>query len=400
VTQTIIITICSLLIVAYLFDLSSARTRIPSVILLLALGWTVRQVTGILDLQLPDLTAILPVLGTVGLILIVLEGSLELELNRSKFRLIRSSLLGALLPMLALAFLLAWGLGFAGIYTFKDRLINVIPFCVISSAIAIPSVRTLSAHQKEFVIYESSLSDIFGVLFFNFIAFNESFGASSFGVFGLQLLLIIVVSFVATLGLSLLLHKIDHHIKYVPIILIVVLIYEIAKVYHLPALIFIMLFGLFLGNLDELRAYKWMERFGPEELDREVKKFRDLLSEGAFLIRALFFLLFGYLIETRELFNASTLIWAGVIVAGIFILRAMQLKLSGLPLSPLLFIAPRGLITVLLFLSVTADHTIPLVNRSLVIQVVILSALVMMGGLMSVKKPEKEIPDPVKEQHS
>lgn len=389
-TQTIIITICSLLIIAYLFDLSSARTRVPSVILLLALGWTVRQVTGMLNLQLPDLTAILPVLGTVGLILIVLEGSLELELNRSKFRLIRSSLLGALLPMLALAFLFAWGLGFAGEYTFKDRLINVIPFCVISSAIAIPSVRSLSAHQREFIIYESSLSDIFGVLFFNFIAFNETFGAASFGVFGLQLLIIIVVSFVATLGLSLLLHKIDHHIKYVPIILIVVLIYEIAKVYHLPALIFIMLFGLFLGNLDELRGYKWMERFGPEELDREVKKFRDLLSEGAFLIRALFFLLFGYLIETNQLFDPSTLIWAGIIVTGIFTLRALQLKLSGLPFSPLLFIAPRGLITVLLFLSVTADHAIPLVNRSLVIQVVILSALVMMAGLMSGTKPAEQ----------
>jgi hypothetical protein len=36
------------------------------------------------DINLPDLTATLPVLGTIGLILIVLEGSLELELNRSK----------------------------------------------------------------------------------------------------------------------------------------------------------------------------------------------------------------------------------------------------------------------------------------------------------------------------
>lgn len=388
VTQAIIISICSLLIIAYLFDLSSARTRIPSVILLLTLGWAVRQVTGVLNLQLPDFSAILPVLGTVGLILIVLEGSLELELNRSKFKLIRKSLLGALLPMLALAFLLAWGLSFAGVFSFRDRLINVIPFCVISSAIAIPSVRTLSNDQREFIIYESSLSDIFGVLFFNFIAFNETFGAASFGVFGLQLLLIIAVSFIATLGLSLLLHKIDHHIKFVPIILMVVLIYEVAKVYHLPSLIFIMLFGLFLGNLDELRSFRWMQRFSAEELDSEVKKFRDLLTEGAFLIRALFFLLFGYLIETRELFNADSLLWAGIIVFSIFILRAIQLKLSRLPLSPLLFIAPRGLITVLLFLSVTPEHSIPLVNRSLVIQVVILSALVMMLGLMT-RKPEQ-----------
>jgi hypothetical protein len=66
----------------YLFDLT-ARTKIPSVILLLLLGWMVRD-NLLFDINLPDLTATLPVLGTIGLILIVLEGSLELELNRSK----------------------------------------------------------------------------------------------------------------------------------------------------------------------------------------------------------------------------------------------------------------------------------------------------------------------------
>jgi hypothetical protein len=39
----------------------------------------------LLDIEIPDLTSTLPILGTIGLILIVLEGSLELELNKSKF---------------------------------------------------------------------------------------------------------------------------------------------------------------------------------------------------------------------------------------------------------------------------------------------------------------------------
>ncbi|MCU0354611.1 MAG: sodium:proton antiporter, partial [Cytophagales bacterium] len=49
---------------------------------------------------------------------------------------------------------------------------------------------------------------------------------------------------------------------------------------------------------------------------------------------------------------------------------------------PLLFIAPRGLITILLFLGIPAAQSIDLVNRSLVIQVIVLTALVMMAGLM------------------
>ena len=384
-TTTIIITFCILLLIAYVFDLTSSKTKIPSVILLLLLGWAVKQLTVLLDINLPDISTILPVLGTIGLILIVLEGSLELELNRSKFGLIRKSFFGALIPMIALAFLLAFAFRYFGQFGLKDSLTNAIPFCVISSAIAIPSIRNLSPLNKEFVIYESSLSDIFGVLIFNFLVLNETIDTVSFGLFSLQLLIITVVSFIATIGLSYLLNKIEHHVKFIPIILLVVLIYAVSKVYHLPGLIFILIFGLSIGNLDELKQFKWIEKFKPDELNKEVKKFKELIIEGAFLVRALFFLLFGYLIETIEVLNTDTLLWSVSIVFFIFAFRTIQLKLSKLPLRPLLFVAPRGLITILLFLSIEPTHTISLVNKSLIIQVIILTALVMMFGLMANK---------------
>jgi len=388
-TTTIIITFCILLLIAYVFDLTSSKTKVPSVILLLILGWTVRQLTSWLEIQLPDFSPVLPILGTIGLILIVLEGSLELELNKTKLGLIRKSFLGSLIPMLGLAFLLAFAFNYFGQFGLKDSLTNAIPLCVISSAIAIPSVRNLSAANKEFVIYESSLSDILGVLIFNFLALNETIDATSFGYFLLQLLIISVVSFIATIGLSYLLHKIDHHIKFVPIILLVVLIYEVSKVYHLPGLIFILLFGLFIGNLDELKQFKWIERFKPDELNKEVKKFKELTVEGAFLVRTLFFLLFGYLIELKEVLNTSTFKWALGIVTAIFLLRAVQLKLSKLPLQPLLFVAPRGLITILLFLSIAPSQTISLVNKSLIIQVIIVTSFIMMIGLMTNKSQKQ-----------
>jgi potassium/hydrogen antiporter len=387
-TTTIIIAFCVLLLIAYVFDLTSSKTKIPSVILLLVLGWAVRQLTLLLDIHLPDFSPILPVLGTVGLILIVLEGSLELELNKSKFGLIRKSFFGALIPMIALAFLLAFAFRYFGHFGLKDSLTNAIPFCVISSAIAIPSVRNLLSHNKEFVIYESSLSDILGVLIFNFLALNETIDRFSFGNFALQLVIITAISFIATIGLSFLLSKIEHHIKFVPTILLVVLIYAVSKIYHLPGLIFILLFGLSIGNLDELKRFKWIEKFKPDELNKEVNKFKELTIEAAFLIRSLFFLLFGYLIETSEVLNADTFIWALAIVFFIFAFRTIQLKLSKLPLQPLLFVAPRGLITILLFLSIEPTNTISLVNKSLIIQVIILTALVMMFGLMA-NKPQQ-----------
>jgi Kef-type K+ transport system membrane component KefB len=388
-TVTIIITFCALLLIAYLFDLTSARTKIPSVILLLILGWLVRQASIVFDAKLPDFSSFLPVLGTFGIILIVLEGSLMLELNKSKFGLIRQSFIGALLPMLGLALSLGFFFSYFGEFDLKNSIANVIPLCVISSAIAIPSVSNLSKKNKEFVIYESSISDILGVLLFNFVALNKIIDLQSFGYFGLQLLIIFVVSFVATIALSVLLNEIEHHVKFVPIILLIVLIYEISKIYHLPGLIFILLFGLFIGNLDELRHIRWIERFKPVEFNKEVLKFRDLTMEAAFLVRALFFLLFGYLIETSEILNPDTLLWATVIVVFIFGFRALQLKISKLPLSPLLFVAPRGLITILLFLSMDPEQVISIVNKSLIIQVIAMTALLMMFGLMINKSTEK-----------
>lgn len=384
-TTTIIITLCSLILMAYLFDLSAKKTKIPSVILLLLLGWLLKQITTYFELSIPDMKTALPVLGTVGLILIVLEGSLELELRVSKKKMIINAFLMAIIPLLIMCFLLAWLFQYYGHNSFRVSFLNAVPLSIISSAIAIPSVKSLAAGTKEFVIYESSLSDIFGVLLFNFIALNTQIEASTFAEFSLQIILILVGSLIVTVLLANMLNRIEHHIKFIPIILLVILIYAISKIYHLPGLIFILIFGLFLGNLSVLKRFKWLEKLKPDTLEKEVHKLRDLTVEGAFLVRSLFFLLFGYLIETSELLNSSTFLWAAGITLLIFVLRGIQLAISRLPFMPLLFIAPRGLITILLFLSIAPSDTIPLVNKSLIIQVIVITAIVMMIGLMATK---------------
>ena len=389
-TTSIIISICTLLIFAYIFDISSARTKIPSVILLLFLGWGVKQVSAFFAIEIPNLTSVLPILGTIGLILIVLEGSLELELTRSKLPFVRKSSLIAFITVIIISFVLAYLFHYYSDVSFKAALSNAIPLAIISSSIAIPSAQNLISKNKEFITYESSLSDIFGVIFFNFITFNDYFTFDSISIFLLQILLIIIISFIATLGLAFLLSKIKHPVKFAPIILLVILIYEISKIYHLPALIFILLFGIFLGNLDELKHIKFIQRLRPEILNNEVHKFKDLTAEMAFLIRSLFFLLFGFLIETAEIINTDTIIWAIGITAGIFIIRFILLKLFKIPINPLLYIAPRGLITILLFLSIPLSQISSLVNNSLIIQVIILTALVMMMGLMFNKKKGDE----------
>lgn len=347
-----------------------------------------KQFADFFEISVPNLSPLLPIFGTIGLILIVLEGSLELELNKSKVPLIKKSILISIVPMAIIAFLLAWAFQYFGQVSYKTALVNAIPFSVISSAIAIPSVKNLSSQNKEFITYESSLSDIFGVLFFNFFALNEFINVQSFGLFALQLVIIIFISFLSVTGLSFLLSRIKHHITFTPIILLVILIYAVSKVYHLPGLIFILVFGLILGNLDELKRFSWIEKFRPEKLDKEVSKFKEITVEATFLIRALFFLLFGFLMKAKEILNTETIPLAAAIVGSIILVRWIALKISKLPLSPLLYIAPRGLITILLFLAIVPEQSISIVNKSLIIQTIILSVLVMMFGLMAIKKNE------------
>ena len=389
-STAIIITLCSLLLLAYLFDVSAPKTKIPTVILLLLLGWSVQQTSFFFSIDIPNLEPILPILGTIGLILIVLEVALELELEPSKFEMIKKSTLLALIQMLVISFGLALSFQYFGGSTFKAGLINAIPLAIVSSAIAIPSAKNLLRNEKEFITYESSLSDIFGVIFFNFILVNDRLDASSFGMFLLQLLLMIIVSMASTIILSYLLKRINHSIKFIPIILLVILIYSISKVYHMPSLIFILIFGLFIGNIDELKKLSWINRMKPENLNQEVHKFKEITTEITFMIRALFFLLFGYLINISELLNMDTALWVFLLTGSIFLLRFIVIYLFQLKQNPILFIAPRGLITILLFLSIPSSQQFYMANKSLILQVIILSAFVMMFGLINYKKvPEK-----------
>jgi len=377
------------MLIAYLFDLSTAKTKIPSVILLLLLGWAMQQGCYLLGVETPDFASLLPVIGNIGLLLIVLEGSLELEFDRSKIPLVKKSFYSSIIPIILLTLILTALFSYYGNNDWRASLLSSIPLCVISSAIAIPTVRYFDKSSREFVVYESSFSDIIGVLFFNFIIYNEVIDVFSFLDFGKEILVMLVLSFVFTILLAYLLNKIENHVKFTPMIIIIIMIYFISKYLHLPGLLFILILGLFLGNLERLDSVKWIDKLKPELLHDEAMRLKEIVIEATFLVRAFFFLLFGFLLETKEILNLQTLPWSLSIFGLIVLIRFMVLKILKIPISPVGFIAPRGLITILLFLSLPASQTIDIVNKSLIVQVIIFSSLFMMIGAM--KKPKSEL---------
>lgn len=371
-----------MLLLAYLAEISAEYTKVPAVILLLFLGWLARSVSGFLQISIPDLKFLLPLLGTIGLILIVLEGALELELNKSKVDIIKKSFVMALVPVVIMGLSFGFIFSWVGGVSFRTGLMNALPLCVISSSIAIPSARNISFLNRELVIYESSFSDIIGVLLFNFVVIHESFNAISIGLFLLQLILIILISMISVTGLSYLLTRIKHHITYAPIILLVILIYELAKAFDLSGLLFILVFGLFLGNIPELKKFYLIAKMDTERLHHEVVKFRIITVEATFIVRSMFFLLFGFLMETNEFLNIHTIPWTFGIVIVIFGVRWLFLRIFKLPVNPLLYFSPRGLVTILLFISVLPGRNIAFINNSLIIQIIIVTVLILLFSLL------------------
>jgi NhaP-type Na+/H+ and K+/H+ antiporter len=306
-TYTILIFLCSLVIMSYLFNSISIRTRIPSVLMLIAVGMTLRYIGDYLGYEIPKTKGFLSIFGVIGLILIVLEGSLDLKLSRQKLPIIRKSFGSAFLILLITSFFITLVIQLILLSDFKSSLVNAIPLAVISSAIAIPSVSNISKKQKEFITYETVFSDILGIMLFNFVIHNEIINAKSSLLFFLNLILTLVISAFSSLLLLFLIGRLKAQIKSFLIMSMLVLLYSIGKSFHLSPLLLIMTFGLLVNNMDIFIRGRMDNIFKPKELQPEIGNFSLITGESAFLIRTLFFVLFGYLFQFDALMNRNTI---------------------------------------------------------------------------------------------
>ena len=100
------------ILLSFLFSEIAKKTNIPAVLMLIALGVFVQYLFKYIGISDINFFPILEVLGIVGLIMIVLEAALELELKKEKIGIIFKSLFIALLGLLAAVFVSAFILYF------------------------------------------------------------------------------------------------------------------------------------------------------------------------------------------------------------------------------------------------------------------------------------------------
>lgn len=376
----------SLVIFSYIFDLFARKTKIPSILLLLSTGVGLQFAASYFGFSTVTLQRILPLMGTVGLILIVLEGSLELKLNKEKKTLLKQSLAASFFILLGTTLAITLFIYYLTDSTLRSAFINAIPFSIISSAIAIPSAAGLAPARKEFVVYESSLSDIFGIMLFNFAITNTSYGFISFSKLAGETIIITILSGVFCIALLYLLSRITHHLKFFLIISVLVLVYAFGKYYHLSSLVIVLVFGLFLSNAMTIRSNFFKRFFLYKNYEQDLEQLHLLSGESAFLVRTFFFLLFGLSIDLNALASNYVFIAGILIVLIIYLIRFVYQKIwmKNTTITELL-LSPRGLISILLFLSIPTDQRIPEISEGVMLLVILLTSVIMTIGLVSAK---------------
>ncbi len=382
----IIILLCGLVIFSYLFDIFAKKTKVPAVLLLLATGVLLKLLADAFHFPGIDFSIILPVIGTIGLILIVLEGALELHFTPEKKKVILKSFGAAFFLLVLSSMLIGWFFVYITGAPFKTCLLNAVPYGTISSAIAIPSVANLMTSKKEFIVYESTFSDILGIMLFNFLVYNKQVSAGSFLELAAETVLILALATVFSFFLLYLLGRIQHHIKFFLILAILVLIYAVGKQFHLSTLIIILIFGLFLNN-TQLFNFEWFKKFFVyPNFEKDLIQLHILTAESAFLIRTFFFVVFGFTMELSHLTDLPTIANGLGTIAVIYALRLAYLRIvAKVALKPEVFISPRGLISILLFFSIPETERLWGIGSGLLLFVILATSLIMTYGLIRVK---------------
>lgn len=400
-TEDLLIIICSLVVLSYLFQIVSRYIRVPSVLLLLFAGVGFRFISDSYGWGLAFPEKLIEALGVVGLIMIVLEAGLDLKLGKDKVTLIRNSFFSALF-ILVISIVLVTGV----LYYWHDEplekcLVYAIPLSIMSSSITLPSIHHLTNHKKEFLVYEASFSDIIGILLFNYFTAQNILSWQSVALFGGNIIVSVLLSVLLSFLLFLILAKTKLNIKFFLIFALLILIYAGGKNLHLPSLIIILVFGLMINNWEMIKWPRLLRYFPQQQVEPLRHLLHSVTAETSFLVRTFFFILFGYSITLNFLSQREVWMVGGAIVTALFVIRLLYLRFFvHTNVFPESFFIPRGLITIVLFYKIPPELKLSTFNNDILFFIILTTGIVMtMGMIFYKKRPDQVVEESTFSEH-
>jgi Kef-type K+ transport system membrane component KefB len=312
--------------------------------------------------------------------------------RKDKFKLIRDSFFSGLFIFVISTVLLSIILNYWLQEPFNKCIVYAIPLSIMSSSIVIPSLHPLSEQKKEFLVYEASFSDILGILAFNYFAAGDIGKWKSMGMFGFNLVISIILSFLLSFLLLIILARTKLNIKFFLIFSLLILIYAGGKIFHLPSLLIILVFGLLINNWEKLKWKKLLQYFPPAQVESLRHLLHSVTAETSFLIRTFFFLLFGFSISLNFLSESEVILVGSLIVVGLFIVRILYLRFFvQTNLFPEAFFIPRGLVTIVLFYKIPEHLKLNSFNDGILFYIILTTSIIMTIGMVFYKKKPDQV---------
>jgi len=203
-----------------------------------------------------------------------------------------------------------------------------------------------------------------------------------FGIFG-NIILTVILSVVASFGLIILIQRIKSQLKLFLVIAVLLLLYAVGKKAHLSSLVLVLLFGLMLNNAKLFFKGPLSKHLNLKVLKNVLHDFHMITLESAFVLRTFFFVLFGMSIILASLVSWSVVLTSLIVTIILYVSRLVLLLIfKRKDVFPLLYIAPRGLITILLFFAIPAAYTSAAFDSGILLFVILTSSFIMTISLI------------------
>jgi len=343
-----------LVFLAHLFTGIFSRTRIPDVLLLIAIGICVGPILGLTSPA--QFGQVGPVFVIITLVIILFESGITLRLSTLR------SALGGAIALAPLSFFLTMAVvaGFALWLTDLELIPAFILGAIVGSTsetVVIPLVRQLKIREETQTLLsvESSLNDVLSIVIT--IALVGAYTLGEFNIASIAGGLIasfIVAIFFGVIGAflwSILLnrfHAIKNAMFTTPAFVFVV--FGIVEILGFSGAIAALAFGVTIGNIETIRVPFFKKDLASEPVGLTGAE-KVFFSEIAFLLKTFFFVYLGI---SLELISGRLIIFALIFTILAFIVRLPAIKISvkrPIPLkdvSIMSIMVPKGLAAVVL----------------------------------------------------
>ncbi len=324
----VIVFVGVLVFLAHIFIAIFSRTRIPDVLLLIAIGICVGPVLGLASPE--DFGTVGPILTMVTLIIILFESGTALELISLR------SAVGGAMALATLTFFLSMG-AVAGLALWLTDLELIPAFILgaivgsISETVVIPMVKQLRMRKNSqtMLSLESSVNDVLSIVIT--IALVEAYLLGEFqwatvtGNLIAAFLVAVVFGVAGAFLWSRLLNRI-HAIKNAMFTTaaFVFIIYGVVEMLNFSGAIAALAFGITIGNVESIRYYIF-RRPQASEVEGLSSAEKAFFSEVAFLLKTFFFVYLGI---SLELISGWLIQLSLILTGAIFLLRIPVVKLT------------------------------------------------------------------------